>query len=104
MDKPGTLVAIGLYGPRMSDGAIGFMSKVSSCDGPPLRKIKMQRLARRGAGAGDLADRRWGSIKPPTPIAPARSNARRDQRPRCRNGLLSHSSMDAIPRTRGCPK
>src|SRR4051812_35300206 len=39
---PGTLVLIGLYGPRISTGALGFMSKVSSCDGPPMSISKMQ--------------------------------------------------------------
>src|ERR1017187_3729223 len=34
---PGTLVLIGLYGPRISTGALGFMSQVASLDGPPTR-------------------------------------------------------------------
>src|ERR1022692_4459431 len=39
---PGTLVLIGLYGPRISTGALGFMCQVSSCDGPPTRNSMMQ--------------------------------------------------------------
>ena len=39
---PGTLVLIGLNGPRISAGAFGFMSQVSSWDGPPTRNSMMQ--------------------------------------------------------------
>ena len=39
---PGTLVLIGLNGPRISAGASGFMSQVSSWTGPPTRNSMMQ--------------------------------------------------------------
>ena len=42
ISMPGTLVLMGLYGPRISTGALGFMSQVSSCDGPPTRNSMMQ--------------------------------------------------------------
>src|SRR5882762_1896536 len=38
---PGTLVLIGLYAPRNSDGASGFMSNVSWCGGPPGNQTKI---------------------------------------------------------------
>ncbi len=38
---PGTLVAMGLYGPRIVSGASGFMSQVSTWLGPPQSKRKM---------------------------------------------------------------
>ena len=38
---PGALVLIGLNGPRISAGASGFMSKVSSWLGAPRLKIMM---------------------------------------------------------------
>ena len=39
---PGTLVLIGWNGPRISAGAFGFMSHVSSWLGPPTRNSMMQ--------------------------------------------------------------
>src|SRR5262245_36469129 len=42
MCTPGTEVAIGLYGPRISTGASGFMSQMSTCEGPPPITMKMQ--------------------------------------------------------------
>ena len=42
ISMPGTLVLIGLYGPRISAGAFGFMSQVSSWDGPPTSISMMQ--------------------------------------------------------------
>src|SRR5690349_1107152 len=41
MRMPGTLVAMGLYGPRMVSGASGFMSQVSIWLGPPQSSTKM---------------------------------------------------------------
>src|SRR5215472_2098619 len=38
---PGTAVAIGLYGPRISSGAFGLRSQVSRWLGPPHRRMKM---------------------------------------------------------------
>ena len=42
---PGTLVLMGLYGPRISMGAFGFMSQVSSCEGPPTSISMMQLMS-----------------------------------------------------------
>ena len=52
---PGTLVAIGRNGPRISSGASGFMSQVSSCDGPPTRNSRMQLMSRSLATAPEAA-------------------------------------------------
>src|SRR5262249_22033578 len=38
---PGTVVAIGRYGPRIPSGAAGFKSQVSRWLGPPHSKMKM---------------------------------------------------------------
>ena len=38
---PGTAVAAGLYGPRISAGASGFRSQVSRWLGPPHSRMKM---------------------------------------------------------------
>src|SRR5688572_7806059 len=56
IEMPGTEVAIGLNSPRISAGASGLGSQVSSCEGPPHIKIKMHCLARpnpRGLSAVD---------------------------------------------------
>ena len=37
MWTPGSLVAMGLYSPRMPSGASGLRSNVSWCGGPPVR-------------------------------------------------------------------
>ena len=50
ISMPGTLVLIGLNSPRYSRGASGFMSYMSRCDGPPLKKIMMIDLCRPPAG------------------------------------------------------
>ena len=41
MRMPGTLVAMGWYGPRIVSGASGFMSQVSTWLGPPQSNTKM---------------------------------------------------------------
>ena len=41
MRSPGVRVAIGLNSPRISSEASGFMSKVSICESPPDKKMKM---------------------------------------------------------------
>src|SRR6185312_15327401 len=75
---PGTFVAIGLYGPRNSDGASGFISNVSWCGGPPGSQTKMT--------AGSLAVRSpaWAQNEASGPNAadatatdPNRSTSRR---------------------------
>ena len=42
--RPGTFVLIGLNVPRYSRGRSGFRSKVSRCEGPPARWMKMPGL------------------------------------------------------------
>ena len=65
---PSTFVEIELSSPRISAGASGFMSQVSSCDGPPLRNTWMHRLAlpNDGRGSPTLAEARDrpGEISP----------------------------------------
>ena len=41
MRMPGTLVEMGLYGPRIVSGALGFISHVSTWLGPPHSNTKM---------------------------------------------------------------
>src|SRR5438874_4308432 len=41
MRMPGTAVAMGLYGPRISAGAAGLRSQVSRWLGPPHSRMKM---------------------------------------------------------------
>ena len=41
MRMPGTLVAMGMYGPRIVSGALGFISQVSMWLGPPHSNTKM---------------------------------------------------------------
>ena len=54
---PGTLVSIGLNGPRISAGASGFMSQVSSWLGPPTRNSMMQFMSRAAVGAPGRLER-----------------------------------------------
>src|SRR5262245_14386737 len=66
--------------PRISAGAFGLGSKVSSCGGPPVRNRSTQRFARPKPGkvtaGGEAAARSSdGSINPPT--APSRRKSRR---------------------------
>ena len=73
---PGTLVAIGLYGPRIPSGAPGFMSNVSIWAWPPLRNMKMQFLAgfRTREAIARCTDSRFSmpeSDRPPIPSRPA---------------------------------
>ena len=69
---------IGLNSPRYSRGACGFMSYMSRCDGPPLKKIMMTDFCRRSPS--DEAARRRStspSVNPPIASAPTRRNLRR---------------------------
>ena len=48
---PSALVGMGLYGPRISAGASGFVSQVSNWLGPPTRKSMMQLMSLSGLTA-----------------------------------------------------
>ena len=78
---PGTLEWIGWNAPRNSDGALGFMSKVSSCDGPPCIQTRITDFLERAAGwsiPADSARSRLGRLSPNVPIAPTCSILRRE--------------------------
>ena len=90
---PGTLVAIGLKEPRISAGASGLGSQVSSWLGPPHWKMRMQERARPKPGAFEavwfwgasvsswqraLACQRRGRLRPDrAAMPPTRSHSRR---------------------------
>ena len=64
MSRPGTLVGIGLYSPRMPEGASGFMSNMSRCGGPPARNTMMTALCDREMPACASGRSSWGSDRP----------------------------------------
>ena len=84
---PGTLVLIGLYGPRISTGAFGFMSHVSSCDGPPISIRRMQFTSLLVSVAPERvqpeqcgeAEAQWGERAGVQKIAPAQAVAELDR-------------------------
>ena len=73
--KPGSLVAIGLNSPRISSGASGFGSMVSSCGGPPSRWMLMIDLTDDFTPPAASARKRSASVQAPT--APATRALRR---------------------------
>src|SRR5262245_58249874 len=82
MRTPGTEGAIGFNSPRISAGASGLRSQVSSCGGPPVRKSNTHRFARANpASAVDevgAARNQHGRDSPRHPSAPTRKKSRRD--------------------------
>lgn len=78
---PGTLVAIGRNGPRISIGAAGLGSKVSCCGGPPDKKMIRHDVAR-GRPASLAAPARpaasVGSPRARQPSPPTRISSRRE--------------------------
>src|ERR1043166_4707315 len=75
----GFLVLIGLNGPRISEGAFGFMSKVSTWLGAPRLKIKMQDLSSLPEA---VAPRDWSAanferLRPRAPSVPTWRKSRR---------------------------
>src|SRR5215471_19120706 len=72
---PGSDVAMGLYLPRTSAGADGFMSKVSWWLGPPHWCRKMMDLTR---AFGASARRAWARPRPVRPRVPTRRRVRRE--------------------------
>src|SRR6266852_2818549 len=83
---PGTLVLMGLYGPRISAGALGFMSQLSSCEGPPTRKsmIQLASLLSGLIAPSALSSQNWVSPKP-----------RKDSEPACRKSRLRKPSQNS---------
>ena len=77
MSSPGTLVGIGLYSPRMPEGASGFMSNMSRCGGPPARNTMMTALCDRETPAWASACNNWGSESPPSAKPPILRKSRR---------------------------
>src|SRR5437764_3907821 len=76
---PGTLVLMGLNSPQYSLGALGFISYMSRCEGPPLRWIMMTDFCLDLPGAGDSARKRRTSprVSPLSVRAPTRRKLRR---------------------------
>src|SRR5215472_17131688 len=78
ISMPGTFVLIGLYGPRISAGALGFMSQVSSCEGPPTRNSMMQFVSFCASTAPSaFSPRNWVRPRPRNESEPACRKSRR---------------------------
>ena len=76
--RSGERAGVGLKGPRIFSGAVGFMSKLSNWLGPPKRNMKMTDLARGfRVGAACSAASRLGRLSPNSPAPPARRISRR---------------------------
>src|SRR5258707_11421802 len=71
---PGTELEMGLNSPRISGGADGFMSQMSSWLGPPWRRSKTIDFGRR---AMDSARSAAGIVNPKRPNPPSWSHSRR---------------------------
>ena len=101
---PGTLVLIGLKGPRTSALESGFRSQMSWWAGAPNMKQKMHDLALPNVLAVSFlacsALSRSGSISPIEDNPPARSHSRRVTPSHNRAGFMSNEST-AAPRTDG---
>src|SRR5439155_4717664 len=86
---PEILVLIGLNSPRMLDGASGFGSQISMCDGPPCRKIittfladsqpraPAYLLAAAAACAPSRQKKKCGRLRPIMAMEPTRNSSRR---------------------------
>src|SRR6185369_9129601 len=76
--KSGDFVEIGLNGPRISAGASGFISNVSSWLGAPRLKIMMaERSSRPITRPAAFAPKKSASEKPIAPSAPTFRKSRR---------------------------
>src|ERR1051325_7186389 len=89
----GLLVLIGLKGPRVSEGAFGFMSKVSAWLGAPRLKIKMQDLSSlpEAVAPRDLSAANFERLRPRAPSVPTWRKSRR--------GMPSQVVIEALPVT-----
>src|SRR6476469_2808042 len=77
---PGTVVATGRYGPRISAGASGLRSQVSRWLGPPHNRMKMHDFSAVGPlfGRSIRAASVPGTPRPRVLIPPSWSSCRRD--------------------------
>src|SRR3989475_13046277 len=77
---PGTLVLIGWNSPRISAGAPGFISYVSTWLGPPPRQIMITDFPRPSGATAPAALRRKKSesVNPPSASPPALRKLRRE--------------------------
>ena len=98
---PGSLVAIGLDGPRISTVASGFGSKVSCCGGPPCIHRKIQLLALPNEVPRSLANLGTGNS---TPRADAPSSSLGSDSPvaALKPPTPSHSRRERDPKTKQC--
>jgi hypothetical protein len=94
MSKPGTLVRMGLNSPRISTGASGFMSYMSTWLGPPGKYTKITPLCG-VCGEPPRARRRnkSASVRPPMPKAPTLKKSRRRMPSHIRCGLPQGVNM-----------
>jgi hypothetical protein len=102
MRIPGTVVAMGLYGPRISAGASGLRSQVSRWLGPPHNKMKMHDLSVAPSlfGAPTRAATIPGTLRFNIPAPPSWSNRRREIVPfdDCRLELFTKFLREAAER------
>src|SRR5262245_20190629 len=82
ISMPGTLVRMGLSGPRYSCGASGFMSYVSSWLGPPHIQKRMTEVLREVSAARARARNTSARLTPPKASMPTRRNSLRRIGPR----------------------
>src|SRR5215203_4175955 len=95
---PGTLVGIGVYGPRTSLGALGFMSHVSSWLGAPTSMRTMQFTSAASVTAPDaFSANRSESENPSRPRAPACRKSRRFMPSQKWTGLAASSWIIPLP-------
>src|ERR1051326_8779810 len=75
----GLLVLIGLNGPRISEGALGFMSKVSNWLGAPRLKIMMHDLSSlpEAVAPRDCSAANFERVRPMVPRVPTWRKSRR---------------------------
>src|SRR3984957_17453522 len=88
ISRPGTFVLIGLYGPRISTGAFGFMSNVSSWDGPPINIKRIQFVSFGGVAAAARSANQSVRLSPRAASDPA-----------CRKSRLRSPSQNSTGRS-----
>src|SRR3954452_24173947 len=97
ISTPGTLVLMGLNGPRTVEGALGLRSQVSSCEGAPTRNSRMQLtspfLTPPSSWLSSPSDR----LSAPAPSEPALRKSRRDSPEQVRGPLFAWKSSMLRP-------
>src|SRR5262249_27463142 len=97
ISTPDTLVLMGLNGPRTVEGALGLRSQVSSCEGAPTRKSRMQLtspfLLAPSAWFNPASDR----LSVPAAMEPALRKSRRDSPEQVRGPLFAWKSSTSCP-------